>query len=214
MRGIYRSFLERRRLLTRRARTVFGAIEVREYIVASVGFATFFFGFLAGALLNLYLLAIHHPLVTQLRASLSYKSAIIGDGILLPIVNMIAVSFLLRNWEHATKKTVRAALVAGWAVTAWFHINQAALNAVNWAMPAPWHWNILGLWHAIYMFSVSSLLSLFGLVVMRVVRAEWEVPKETVFVTIGIVIFFFLLRLDYLSFNLVSLIPMLQMFQR
>src|SRR5262245_16625922 len=48
-------------------------------IILAVGVATFVCGFLAGALANAYLLAIHHPLVENYRSTLSYGSAIIGD---------------------------------------------------------------------------------------------------------------------------------------
>ncbi len=184
-------------------------VDNRRLIIFGVGFATFFFGFAAGALLNLYLLWVHSPLVLQLRASLTYKSAIFGDGIILPVVNMIAMAFLLKNWSAVKKRVVQMAIFLGVCITVYFHVTQAIEGIVNWAMPSPWHWNALGLWHAIYMFSVASFLSLFYLVLLKIMRNKKQIPKEVVIVTLGIAIFFILLRLDYITIDLKSLVPQL-----
>ena len=196
-----------RRRIRQRVSATIAELELRHYFIISVGVATFFFGFAAGALLNLYLLAINHPLVHQFRAALSYKSAIFGDGILLPIVNMLAASFIVKNRDTFGAKTIQGALIMGLAVTSWFHINQAVQGIVNWAMPTPWHWNILGLWHALYMFSVCSLLSLFLLTVIKYVHEEKEIPKEAVLVLLGVIAFFVLLRLDYIAIDISALFP-------
>ncbi len=180
-----------------------------QYIVIGVGLATFFFGFGAGVILNLYLLAIKSTLVLSLRSSLTFKSAIFGDGMLLPIVNMIVASFLLKNRDLVGKKSIRLAMVLGAGITLYFHINQAVFGLVNWAMPSPWHWNFIGLWHAVYMFSVASFLSLFYLVVIRFTTKEKELPRQVLLVTFGLIIFFILLRLDYVSIDLIQFIPRL-----
>lgn len=180
-----------------------------QYIVIGVGLATFFFGFGAGVILNLYLLAIKSTLVLSLRSSLTFKSAIFGDGMLLPIVNMIVASFLLKNRDLVGKKSIRLAMVLGAGITLYFHINQAVFGLVNWAMPSPWHWNFIGLWHAVYMFSVASFLSLFYLVVIRFTTKEKELPRQVLLVTFGLIIFFILLRLDYISLDLTKFIPRL-----
>ena len=180
---------------------------MRRYPILGVGFATFFFGFAAGALLNIYLLWVHSPLVLQLRASLSYKSAIFGDGIILPIINMIAMSFLLKERNLVKKKTIQLALFLGACITLYFHIAQAMGGIINWSMPTPWHWNFLGDWHAVYMFSVASLLSLFYLVLIKKFRKEKHIGKEFFIVSFGLIIFFVLLRLDYMTVTMSSLIP-------
>lgn len=209
MRRIYRVFAHRRALLVERAKVAITEVDNREEIVALVGFATFFFGFAAGAILNLYLLAINDPLVEQFRSALSYKSAIFGDGILLPVINMIATAFILRNREFVGKKILRLALFLGITITAYFHITQAIGGIVNWAMPKPWHWNALGVWHAIYMFLVASLICLFYLVVAKTITREKDIPTEVILVTLGVALFFLLLRLDYIAISLSSFIPRL-----
>lgn len=179
----------------------------QQKIIALVGLATFFFGFGAGALLNLYLLTIHSPLVVSLRSSLTYKSAIFGDGIILPIVNMMAMAFLFRYKEFVSKKFIRISLICGLLITTYFHVSQAVNNLVNWAMPSPWHWNALGVWHALYMFAVASFLSLFYMVAFKATKKSKKAARDAALVTLGIMVFFILLRLDYVTVSFSNLIP-------
>jgi len=172
-------------------------------IIIGVGAATFFFGFGAPAGLSLYLLAIHSPLVLQFRSSLFYVSSILGDGIILPIVNMLVASHLLKNQELIGRLAVIASLFLGFLVTAYFHLVQAAQGLVNWSMPKAWQWNFLGIWHALYMFAVASLICLFYIVLILNFKKQKKLHKEAVLVTVGIIVFLILLKLDYLSVKLV-----------
>lgn len=175
--------------------------------IITTGIATFFFGFGAGAILNLYLISINSPLVANLRSSLSFKSSIYGDGILLPIVNMIMVAFLYDNKKFVNKKTLSFGFLGGGLITAWFHVNQALQGLVNWTMPTPWHWNFLGLWHAVYMFSVTSLISLFMIVSIMSMIKNKKISWFFILVIMGLLFFLLLLRMDYSSVNLTSLLP-------
>jgi len=174
----------------------------QKYIVAGVGLATFILGFFAGAIFNYYLILIHSPFIAQLRSSLSYQSSIFGDGIVLPIINMFAVYFILENKEFLRRKVIRNAILLGVLITIYFHVNQAARGIVNWAMPTPWHWNYLGVFHAVYMFLAASFISLFYLVLIKYVRRNKTLPIEALIVTLGIIIFLVLLRLDYIAIDL------------
>jgi hypothetical protein len=171
-------------------------------IIALTGFGTFFFGFGAGAAYNWYLIQIHDPLVEQFRASLSYKSAIFGDGILLPAVNMVMVSFLLKHQKLLTRKVRGFGVFGGALITAYFHITQALEGIVNWAMPTPWHWNLLGLWHACYMFTVSSLISTFLATSIIVIYRTKKVPWQFIFAAFGVFLFLIILRLDYIDIKI------------
>lgn len=170
--------------------------KIQRNIIIGVGIATFFFGFGLGAILNLYLFSIHSPLVLQFKSSLKYISSIFGDGIILPIVNMIVVSSLFKNQEFVNRLTVRLGLFFGFLVTVFFHIIQASQGLVNWAMPSPWQWNFLGIWHAVYMFAVSSLLSLFYIILIIDFKRNRHI-KEALVVSFGLILFFILLGLDY-----------------
>lgn len=171
--------------------------------ILGVGFATFFFGFGAGAMLNLYLLAIKSPLVLQFRSSLMFISSILGDGIVLPAVNMLIVSSLIKNKEFVSRLKVVLSSLFGLAITLYFHITQAVQGLVNWTMPKPWEWNLLGVWHALYMLTVSSLISLFYIVLAFNIVKHKRFTKETILVTLGIVLFIILLRLDYIDVKII-----------
>ncbi len=171
------------------------------------GFSTFFFGFGAGAILNLYLISVNSPLVANLRSSLSFKSSIYGDGILLPIVNMVMVAFLYKRKELVRKYTLTAGFLGGFLITAYFHITQALQGLVNWTMPTPWHWNMLGLWHGLYMLSVTSLITLFYIVAVLSYKKQKKLDWQVYFVSLGIIAFLLLLKLDYVDVNLSKLIP-------
>jgi hypothetical protein len=174
----------------------------RKYIIGMIGFGTFFFGFFAGAAFSFYLNAIHSAMFGTLRTSLQFKSAIFGDGIILPIANMFAASFLINQKKMLNAKLIKSSILLGLAITVYFHLNQALNNLINWAMPMPWHWNFLGLWHAVYMFSVSTFLSMFYLTVFRFSKTRKRVPREFWIVTVSLVLFSLLLHLDYLTVSL------------
>jgi hypothetical protein len=181
---------------------------VRDHPLITTALATFFFGFGAGALVNVYLSAVKSPLVAELRASLSYVSSIVGDGLLLPVVNMLVVSALLTHSDLLTTGVWAVAIVFGVAVTAYFHIVQAVRGLVNWTMPEPWRWNVLGIWHAAYMFAVATLLSLFYVTaIVGLVRGDGLPLWQIGVVTAGIVAFFVLLRMDYATVQWGSLVP-------
>jgi len=174
----------------------------QKYIVAGIGLGTFIFGFLAGAILNYYLILVNSPLIANFRTSLDYKSSIFGDGVILPIINMFAVYFILENKEFLRRKILRNAAFAGLLITVYFQVNQAVRGLVNWTMPEPWHWNYLGIFHAVYMFLAASFISLFYLMLIKYVRRNKRLPREALIVTLGIIIFLVLLRLDYIAVNL------------
>lgn len=196
-----------RRIIRQKTQSLVAELQTKRYLILSAGAATFFFGFGAGALLNIYLLAINDPFVAQFRSSLTYKSAIFGDGIILPIVNMIIAAFLIRHWGLVNKKMIHFALFLGLLITAYFHVSQAVNGLVNWAMPQPWHWNMLGVWHAAYMYVVCSYMSLFYLLVIRCLKRRQNVSRDAIIVTIGILLFFVLLRLDYIAVSFSSMVP-------
>jgi hypothetical protein len=181
---------------------------IREHPLIFTGLATFFFGFGAGALVNLYLGAVKSPLVAELRASLSYVSSIVGDGLLLPLVNMLVVSALLAHRALLTPPVWAVAIAFGIVITAYFHIVQAVRGLVNWTMPEPWHWNVLGIWHACYMLAVATLLSLFYVAWIAGVILGDGIPWwQVAIVTAGIGAFFVLLRMDYATVRWSALVP-------
>jgi hypothetical protein len=132
-----------------------------------------------------------------------FISSIIGAGIILPGVNMLIVSSLIKNKEYISRLKVGLSLFCGLLITLYFHITQAVQGLVNWTMPKPWEWNFLGVWHALYMLVVTSLISLFYMVlVLNIVKFK-RFTKEAILVTLSIVLFLILLRLDYFDVKLI-----------
>lgn len=166
-------------------------------IIIGIGIATFFFGFLAPGILNLYLLSNHSALVLHFRSSLNYISSILGDGIILPVVNMVIAHFIFRNQLFVNTLMISLSLLLGAITTLYFHTVQAVEGLINWAMPKPWHWNFLGFWHAVYMFSLASLICFFYIILIIAIRQNKKPIKEALFVSFGLILFFILLGLDY-----------------
>jgi len=171
-------------------------------IIWLTGLATFFFGFGAAAILNFYLYVVRSPLVLNFRSSLNFISSIFGDGLILPAVNMLVVSYILNNQKYVNKLSLTIGAIMGLLITIFFHVTQAVKGLVNWSMPTPWHWNLLGLWHFVYMLSATSLLSFYFVVSIMEVRQTKKLPKNFIFVILGIILFLTLLKLDYANVKL------------
>jgi len=171
-------------------------------IIWLTGVATFFFGFGVAAALNIYLYAVRSPLVLNFRSSLNFISSILGDGLVLPVVNMLIVSHILNNQKYVNKLSLTVGAIMGLLITIYFHVTQAMKGLVNWSMPTPWHWNLLGLWHFFYMLSVTSLLSFYFVISIIEISQTKKFPKNFIFVILGILFFLILLKLDYASVKL------------
>ncbi len=89
-------------------RTV-SAVEQRPWLLlASVFAATVFFGFIVQAVGNVYLNWRADPIVSEYRTTLTYTSAVIGDGLLIPLANVFITSQLV-----AWRRRPRAAEIVG-----------------------------------------------------------------------------------------------------
>lgn len=135
---------------TRRSLTIFGATSISAFWVNALG--------------NLWFIWRRDPLVQEYRATLSYRSALIGDSVLLPLVNVL-LDRQLEAWNdglrprHLRRGRMLRALLVGTGITAAFHIYQGQQGLTNWTMPQPWRWNALGYYHALYMASQFTLLA-------------------------------------------------------
>lgn len=136
----------------RRSLIMFGATSVAAFWVNAAGHG--------------WMLWRGNPLVRQYKATLEYRSAIFGDSVLLPLVNVLLDRQLeawgdgLRTPQLRRGRLARSMLI-GAGLTALFHGYQAAQGLTNWTMPRPWRWNALGYYHALYMASQFTLLAYF-----------------------------------------------------
>ena len=68
----------------------------------------------------------------------------------------------LARWKPQLNRTnVLVPVVGGSAISLMFHVAQGRGGLVNWTMPAPWRWNLLGYYHFIYMATQFSYMLLY-----------------------------------------------------
>jgi hypothetical protein len=148
-------------------------VEERPWLLLSaVCVATFFFGFVTQAAGSFYLNWIGDPIVSQYRTTLTYTSALIGDAILVPLVNVFMTGQLW-EWRRRPRTTeVVAALCSGAVLTVGVHLYQAANELLNWSMMAPYHWTPLGYLHAGFMLAELSFVLFFWGQVALVAREQ------------------------------------------
>lgn len=142
-------------------RTV-SAVEQRPWLLlAAVFAATVFLGFVVQAAGNVYLNWRADPIVSEYRATLTYTSAIFGDGLLVPLVNVFITSQLVA-WRRRPRVTeiVGAVLGAG-VMTVGVHLYQAVNVLLNWTMTRPFEWTPLGYYHALFMWTELSFVFFF-----------------------------------------------------
>jgi hypothetical protein len=180
-------------------RTV-ASVEQRPWLLFAIIFlSTAFFGFLVQALGNVYLRWRMDPLVTEYRATLSYTSAVIGDGILIPLVNVFMTSQLALWRRRPNFREVGGAVFGGALVTLLVHLYQATQDLRNWTMTKPWDWTALGYYHALFMWAEISFVLFFwgqlALIAKRNPRAL--LSYRVAFVLLGGALFLRLLFADY-----------------
>ncbi|MBI2774207.1 MAG: hypothetical protein HYX56_06940 [Chloroflexi bacterium] len=180
-------------------RTVAFAEERPRALFAVVFFLTLVFGFVIQAAGSAYLRWTSDPIVTTYKTTLSYTSALIGDAILLPLVNVFMTGQLWEWRRRARRSEIVLSLVAGAAATVVVHLYQAANAMLNWTMMAPYAWTPLGYTHAVFMFAELSFVFFFwgqvGLVARDQPRALFT--RRILFTVLCSLVFLRLLLGDY-----------------
>lgn len=152
------------------------------------------FGVPVGA--NLLYIKQKNPLIKKYRATLSYQSALWGDGLLLPAVNALMARSLRRSGVREDE--IAKAVAIGVTLTSAAHIYQAKTGGVNWQMPKPWRWTALGYEHALHMSGEVSFLSLYFTKAIGRLRRKQAVDKRELGLAVaGVVGFLTMLFLDY-----------------
>lgn len=138
---------------------VFNIHQMDIELLLIVGLITFFFSF--GVQVGFYLWYKYHQhyLVTQYKTVFDYTSGVIGDGLLVPLTNIFAVMTMFSIAEGFLnfERWLYAGLT-GFTITYLFHVGQEYYKLINWTMPKVGHWNLLGTYHAFFMFFESTFL--------------------------------------------------------
>lgn len=102
---------------------------------------------------------VHNPkLIKNYQVVFQYMSGVIGDGLLVPLMNVFAIETLLNVYEVPSIQLVLYSFLGGLIVTFLFHFYQEYFDLTNWTMPISGEWNGLGFYHAFFMFFESSFL--------------------------------------------------------
>ncbi len=110
---------------------------------------------------NLVMLVTGHDLIKKHRPTLTFRSAIFGDGLILPFINVLMMKSFRRWRPRLTARTGLVPIVGGSLVSLMFHIAQGKGGMVNWTMTRPWRWNFLGYYHFVYMATQFSYMLLY-----------------------------------------------------
>lgn len=110
---------------------------------------------------NVWMLITDHDLIKKHRATLTFRSAIFGDGMILPFINSVMMKSFTRWKPRLSARTGLVPIIGGSAISLMFHIAQGRGGMVNWTMTRPWKWNLLGYYHFVYMATQFSYMLLY-----------------------------------------------------
>src|SRR5207248_577522 len=123
-----------------------------------------------------YLRMHNDPLVLQYRATLSYTSAVVGDGVLIPLVNVFMTGQLALWRRRPALSEVALSVLGGALITGVVHLYQALNDLTNWTMTAPFEWTSMGYYHAAFMWAEISCVLFFW---RQVARAARDSPRAS-----------------------------------
>lgn len=149
---------------------------------------------------NAAMLVTGNDLVKKHRATLTFRSAWYGDGLILPVVNCLIMN-ALKAWKPRLEgSTSLPAILSGSAVALLFHVGQGRGGMVNWTMTKPWRWNLLGYYHFIYMSSQFAFMTLYVTqLIGRWRKGEVSGPqkRDLAIIAASMALFAWLLSTDY-----------------
>ncbi len=129
------------------------------YEVLVVGLVTCFFSFGVQFFVYLYYKYIDHKILKIHKSVVHYSSGILGDGLFMPLVNIFCYYTIKALPSVLSIPNLALSLAGGVIITFIFHYGQQRLNLTNWTMPEKGMWNILGIYHALFMFAESTFLT-------------------------------------------------------
>ena len=180
-------------------RAVTAAEERRTLTLWSVFLVTLVMGFAIQAAGSFWLRWTADPIALAYRTTLTYTSALIGDAILLPLVNVFIVTQLLEWRRQPRQREIAAAMVGGALLTVGVHFYQAANALLNWTMLEPYRWTPLGYAHAFFMLCELSLVLFFWgqVAIVAAERPRAVFSHRVLFVILCSAVFLRLLLGDY-----------------
>ncbi|HKV87627.1 MAG TPA: hypothetical protein VJT78_06485 [Candidatus Dormibacteraeota bacterium] len=104
----------------------------------------------------------------------NYYSGVLGDGFLIPAVN-VAGFIMLRQLSYAIPwRRLPVYVLLGFATALSAFLIQAHLDWVNWSMPIPFQWSDVGQFHFFVMWAEMAYLYLVFATAINNWRALWS----------------------------------------
>jgi hypothetical protein len=104
----------------------------------------------------------------------SYYSGVLGDGLLIPAVNVSAFVLLRQLSPGVPWRRLPVYMVLGIATATAAFLMQARLDLVNWSMPVAFHWSDVGQFH---FFVMSAEVTYLYLVLATAVN-NWSLLRQ------------------------------------
>jgi hypothetical protein len=104
----------------------------------------------------------------------SYYSGVVGDGFLIPAVNIAAFVMLRQLAPGIPWKRLPVYVILGFATATAAFLVQAKLDLVNWSMPVAFHWSDVGQFH---FFVMSAEVTYLYLVLVTAVN-NWSILRR------------------------------------
>jgi hypothetical protein len=108
------------------------------------------------------------------RTVFSYYSGVVGDGLLIPAVNVAGFVLLRQMSPFIPWKRVPVYALLGLATATAAYLVQAKLNLVNWSMPTAFSWSDVGQFH---FFVLSAELGYCYLVLATSIN-NWDMLRR------------------------------------
>ncbi len=90
----------------------------------------------------------------------------IEDAVIMPLVNVLALSILLDAGLLPTKTELMLFLFVGFSFSIFVHVLFSMHNWEIWLMEEPWEWNAAGRWHMISLALQLGYLFLVGYILL------------------------------------------------
>lgn len=108
------------------------------------------------------------------RTVFHYYSGVLGDGFLLPAVNVVGFVVLRQMAPRIPWRRLPVYAMLGFATATATFLVQAKLELVNWSMPTPFHWSDVGQFH----FFVMSAEVAYLYLVLATAISNWMALRQ------------------------------------
>lgn len=112
----------------------------------------------------------------HLRTVFAYYSGVLGDGILIPGVNVAAFLLLRQLTPGIPWRRLPIYVLLGLATATAAFLMQAKLEIVNWSMPVAYHWSDIGQFH---FFVMAAEVAYLYLVLATAVNSWSELRRDS-----------------------------------